>query len=107
MKLALTPEQAFFAGTTRQFLDGKCPTSLLRELRSDPRNAVSERPGGLETVRKVGGFSFFVSYAMSGYAVGIRYLVHMYQTMGFTKAQVLEGLAVASGRACCWPGRSA
>ena len=25
-------------------------------------------PGGLETVRKVGGFSFFVSYAMSGYA---------------------------------------
>jgi hypothetical protein len=52
-------------------------------------------PGGLEAVRKVGGFSFFVSYAMSGYAAGIRYLVHMYQTMGFTKAQVLEGLAVA------------
>jgi hypothetical protein len=52
-------------------------------------------PGGLEAVRKVGGFSFFVSYAMSGYTTGIRYLVHMYQTMGFTKAQVLEGLAVA------------
>lgn len=32
----LTPEQAFFAGTTRQFLDDKVPTSLLRELRGDP-----------------------------------------------------------------------
>jgi alkylation response protein AidB-like acyl-CoA dehydrogenase len=30
MKLDLTPEQAFFAGTTRQFLDDKVPTSLLR-----------------------------------------------------------------------------
>jgi alkylation response protein AidB-like acyl-CoA dehydrogenase len=36
MKLDLTPEQAFFAGTTRQFLDDKVPTSLLRELRDDP-----------------------------------------------------------------------
>jgi len=34
-------------------------------------------PGGLEAVRKVGGFSFLVSYAMSGYAVGIRYLVRL------------------------------
>jgi alkylation response protein AidB-like acyl-CoA dehydrogenase len=32
----LTPEQAFFHGTTRQFLDNKVPTSLVRELRSDP-----------------------------------------------------------------------
>jgi hypothetical protein len=52
-------------------------------------------PGGLEAVKKVGGFTFFVSYAMSGYAAGVRYLVHMHQTMGFTKAQILEGLAVA------------
>ena len=52
-------------------------------------------PGGLETVRKVGGFSFFVSYAMSGYAPGIRYLVHMHQSMGFSRSQILEGLAVA------------
>jgi alkylation response protein AidB-like acyl-CoA dehydrogenase len=40
MKLDLNPdlsaEQAFFAGTTRQFLDDKVPTSLLRELRGDP-----------------------------------------------------------------------
>jgi alkylation response protein AidB-like acyl-CoA dehydrogenase len=40
MKLDLNPdpapEQAFFAGTTRQFLDDKVPTSLLRELRDDP-----------------------------------------------------------------------
>ncbi|HTX27609.1 MAG TPA: acyl-CoA dehydrogenase family protein [Streptosporangiaceae bacterium] len=36
MKLELSPEQAFFAGTTRQFLDDKVPTSLLRELRNDP-----------------------------------------------------------------------
>jgi alkylation response protein AidB-like acyl-CoA dehydrogenase len=36
MKLDLTAEQAFFAGTTRQFLDDKVPTSLLRELRGDP-----------------------------------------------------------------------
>jgi len=36
MKLDLTPEQAFFHGTTRQFLDDKVPTSLVRELRSDP-----------------------------------------------------------------------
>ena len=32
MKLDLTPEQAFFHGTTRQFLDDKVPTSLVREL---------------------------------------------------------------------------
>jgi hypothetical protein len=32
---------------------------------------------------------------MSGYTAGIRYLVHMHQSMGFTKAQILEGLAVA------------
>lgn len=36
MKLDLTPEQAFFHGTTRQFLDDKVPTSLVRELRGDP-----------------------------------------------------------------------
>jgi len=36
MKLDLTQEQAFFHATTRQFLDDKVPTSLLRELRSDP-----------------------------------------------------------------------
>jgi len=36
MKLELSPEQAFFHGTTRQFLDDKVPTSLLRGLRSDP-----------------------------------------------------------------------
>ena len=36
MKLDLTPEQAFFHGTTRQFLDDKVPTSLLRGLRDDP-----------------------------------------------------------------------
>jgi alkylation response protein AidB-like acyl-CoA dehydrogenase len=36
MKLELTPEQAFFHGTTRQFLDDKVPTSLVRELRNDP-----------------------------------------------------------------------
>lgn len=36
MKLDLSPEQAFFHGTTRQFLDDKVPTSLVRELRSDP-----------------------------------------------------------------------
>jgi alkylation response protein AidB-like acyl-CoA dehydrogenase len=36
VKLDLTPEQAFFHGTTRQFLDDKVPTSLLRELRGDP-----------------------------------------------------------------------
>jgi Acyl-CoA dehydrogenase, C-terminal domain len=36
MKLDLSPEQAFFAGTTREFLADKAPTSLLRELRSDP-----------------------------------------------------------------------
>lgn len=36
MTVELTAEQAVFAGTTRQFLDDKCPTSLLRELRNDP-----------------------------------------------------------------------
>jgi hypothetical protein len=71
-------------------------------------------PGGLETVRKVGGFSFLVSYAMSGYAAGIRYLVRMHQSMGFSRSQILEGLAVAflyngpRGRRRwprCWPPR--
>lgn len=36
MRVELTGEQAVFAGTTRQFLDDKCPTSLVRELRNDP-----------------------------------------------------------------------
>lgn len=36
MNFDLTPEQAFFHGTARQFLDDKVPTSLLRELRDDP-----------------------------------------------------------------------
>jgi hypothetical protein len=32
---------------------------------------------------------------MSGYAAGIRYLVRMHQSMGFSRSQILEGLAVA------------
>ena len=36
MELQLTPEQVFFADTTRQFLGDKVPTSRLRELRDDP-----------------------------------------------------------------------
>ena len=43
MNLDLTPEQAFFHGTTRQFLDDKVPTSLLRELRSDNSREAYER----------------------------------------------------------------
>jgi hypothetical protein len=57
--------------------------------------ADDQTPGGLESVRKAGAFSFFQFYALSGYSVGIRYLVHMYQTMGFSRSQILEGLAVA------------
>ncbi len=45
MKLDLSPEQAFFAGTTREFLADKAPTSLLRELRGAHPFA-SAYPGG-------------------------------------------------------------
>lgn len=41
------------------------------------------------------GFGFLQYYALSGYDVGVRYLVWIYQQMGMTKSGVLEGLALA------------
>ena len=41
------------------------------------------------------GFGFVQYYALLGYVEGIRYIVFMWQTQGLTKAQVLEGLALA------------
>jgi hypothetical protein len=53
------------------------------------------QPGGLETNREFTGFGFLQDYALSGYDVGVRYLVHIYQQMGLTRSQVLEGIAIA------------
>src|SRR5205814_5335759 len=52
------------------------------------------RPGNLQTEWAIHGFSFYTMYALSGYAVGIRYLVHMNQLQGLNKEQILEGLGI-------------
>ena len=53
------------------------------------------RPGGLQTDWTFHSFFFHAFYAITGYVVGIRYLVYMNQMMGLTKDQILEGLGIA------------
>src|SRR5215469_10242873 len=40
------------------------------------------------------GFYFLELYSLTGYAEGVKYVVHMWQNAGLTKAQVLEWVAV-------------
>src|SRR5215469_15722025 len=55
---------------------------------------MQSRPGGLQTDWRFHAFSFYTFYAMTGYAVGLRYLTFMNQVQGLTKAQILEGLGI-------------
>ena len=52
-------------------------------------------PGNYESERKVFVFGFLPFYAVIGYDVGVRYLIHTRQRMGLTKAQILEGIAIS------------
>ena len=40
-------------------------------------------------------FGFLPFYAVIGYDVGVRYLIHTRQRMGLSKAQILEGIAIS------------
>jgi hypothetical protein len=52
-------------------------------------------PNNYESERKVFVFGFLPFYAVIGYEVGVRYLIHTRQRMGLTKAQILEGIAIS------------
>jgi len=52
-------------------------------------------PNNYESQRKVFVFGFLPFYAVIGYDVGVRYLIHTRQRMGLTKAQILEGIAIS------------
>ena len=52
-------------------------------------------PNNYESERKVFVFGFLPFYAVIGYDVGVRYLIHTRQRMGLTKAQILEGIAIS------------
>ena len=51
-------------------------------------------PGRSQTDWKIRSFSFFAFYALTGYSIGVRYLVHMSRVHGLTKDQILEGLGI-------------
>lgn len=57
--------------------------------------AHSFMPGQPQTGWLVRSFSLYTCYAISGYAIGVRYLVHLHQQIGLTKDQILEGLGIA------------
>jgi hypothetical protein len=40
-------------------------------------------------------FGFLQYYALTGYTAGVRYLVHIYQTIGCTREMILEALTIA------------
>lgn len=52
-------------------------------------------PNNYESERKVFVFGFLPFYAVIGYDVGVRYLIHTRQRMGLSKAQILEGIAIS------------
>jgi hypothetical protein len=52
-------------------------------------------PDNYESERKVFVFGFLPFYAVIGYDVGVRYLIHTRQRMGLSKAQILEGIAIS------------
>jgi hypothetical protein len=52
-------------------------------------------PGNYESNRKVFVFGFLPFYAVIGYEVGVRYLIHTRQRMGLDRKQILEGVAIS------------
>jgi hypothetical protein len=52
-------------------------------------------PANYEANTKLFVFGFLPFYAVTGYDVGVRYLLHTRQKLGMTKAMILEGIAIA------------
>jgi hypothetical protein len=52
-------------------------------------------PGNYESGRRLFVFGFLPYYALIGYDVGVRYLIHTRQTLGMTREHILEGVAMA------------
>jgi hypothetical protein len=49
-----------------------------------------------EATERMYGFGFLAYYALLGYEVGVRYVIRSKQSQGATKAQLLDGIAIAS-----------
>jgi hypothetical protein len=52
-------------------------------------------PGQPQSEWRVRSFALYGFYAISGFAAGMRYLVHLNQQVGLTKDQILEGIGIA------------
>jgi hypothetical protein len=52
-------------------------------------------PGQPESGWRMRSFSLYTFYALSGYAAGVRYLVHLHQQVGLTRDEILEGIGIA------------
>jgi hypothetical protein len=52
-------------------------------------------PGQPESGWRLRSFWLYTFYALSGYAAGIRYLVHLHQQIGLTRDEILEGIGIA------------
>ena len=52
-------------------------------------------PNNYESSRRIFVFGFLPWYAIIGYDVGVRYLLHTRQRMGMTRSQIMEGIAMA------------
>jgi hypothetical protein len=52
-------------------------------------------PNQYESSRKIVVFGYLPYYALIGYDVGVRYLIHTRQKMGMTREQILEGIAIS------------
>lgn len=52
-------------------------------------------PANYESNRKLFVFGFLPFYALIGYDVGVRYLLHTRQKLGMTREQIFEGIAIA------------
>jgi hypothetical protein len=52
-------------------------------------------PGNYEGETRLFVFGFLPFYAVIGYDIGVRYLLHTRQRLGMTKEQIFEGIAIA------------
>ena len=56
---------------------------------------ITNRAAGDRIMYSPNGYGFVYLYGITGYDAGVNYIVHMEQQQGFTKEQVLEGIATA------------
>jgi hypothetical protein len=56
---------------------------------------INQRTDGDRIMYNPNGYGFVYLYGMTGYAAGVKYIIHMEQQQGFTKEQVHEGIAAA------------